>query len=395
MRDTDYYIPAVILGLGLLAKVPGLIRRWRDPLVWVLCLLMFLGSMVFTFAAPPTIRRVNALTGVVNLSAPMDYVITTTLATSCFILLISWHGGAPRMRRRAVMSATVACVIVSVLILILFSLGSTPVERLKDFDTYYANAPFIREMIVLYVSFMGSSCVLMAVLCWRWSLQVSSWLKGGLVWLTVAYGITSGYAICKLAAVGARWAGADWDALSTNVSPPLAAVGGVLATMGFVLPLAGPRAAGAWHDWRTYRSLGPLMRELHAVHGQVHEVRLPPWSSLTLRKTARETLVRDGLLRLGPYLDAEVHAAAVARARKDGHRVQDADIIGGAAMLAAAVQAELRAPDGPAGSDPGRTPSSLLTPNPHELVAISRAMQRSRIVEHFRHQENATEGAHR
>lgn len=33
MSSADYYIPAVVLALVFLAKLPALPRRWRNPMV--------------------------------------------------------------------------------------------------------------------------------------------------------------------------------------------------------------------------------------------------------------------------------------------------------------------------------------------------------------------------
>ncbi len=68
-----------------------------------------------------------------------------------------------------------------------------------------------------------------------------------------------------LAAVVARWSGRDWAELSTTVAPRAIAVAAVLSAVGYVIPLVGPRLAEGARDWRTYRRLGPLERELAPV----------------------------------------------------------------------------------------------------------------------------------
>jgi len=43
------------------------------------------------------------------------------------------------------------------------------VERRTDLDTYYASAPFIREMIVLYLVSYMTATAMTTLLCWRWA----------------------------------------------------------------------------------------------------------------------------------------------------------------------------------------------------------------------------------
>ncbi|MGW0732059.1 MAB_1171c family putative transporter [Streptomyces sp. NPDC002851] len=415
MRSTDYYIPAIVLGVALALKLPALVRRPRDPLLWSLCLLIFLDAMVFTFAAPPTIQAVNAASGVPNLAAPLTYSIVTALSASCWVLLICWHSGDPHTVRRVTRWCALGFAAVSVALFVLFFLGEAPVERLRDFDTYYATTPFVREMILLYLVAYGASCVGVSVLCWRWSRRVRSWVKGGMALLICAFTIVLGNAVCKLVAVGARWTGTDWDVLSTSVGPLLAAVGAPLCTAGFLLPMVGPRCARAWTDGRAYRRLGPMLRELNSPpQVRPHQVSLAPWASMTLRVMRRKTAIHDGLLRLGPYLDDRIRTEASAAARCAGQSEQAAAIVGSAAMIAAAVQTERRGlrdgtamaahrgPDAFPGACPDAGPDARpdafsgaltysRTAKTADLQRISQALHSSAIVARFR-REAAAEG---
>ncbi|MHC0433306.1 MAB_1171c family putative transporter [Streptomyces sp. O3] len=380
MSDTSYYIPAIVLWTALLFKVPTLTRRWRDPLLWSLCALVLLAGMVFATSAPPTVRAVNSLTGIPNFTAPMAYTVLSMLSAACLILLIGWHGGP--MAGRAITACVICYGAVSVALFVLFFLGDAPVERDRDFDTYYANTPYLREMIVLYLVAFLASCVGMSLWCWRWSRQVGGWLKGSLILLAVTFTITLVYSVTKLVAVFARWNGTDWDVLSTYVAPPMAAVGGTFCTVGFLLPMAAPQLAAFWQAWRAYWCLGPLMRELnYSADKALHEVTLAPWASPVLRVTQRETAIHDGLLRLSPLLDREVHAQACDEARRSGSPERAADIVGSAAMIAAAVQAERQVSAGAGGV---REPVGAF--NRADLTEISRAMRGSPIVARFRHQ---------
>ncbi|MFM9372693.1 MAB_1171c family putative transporter [Streptomyces sp. Da 82-17] len=399
MSPGDYYIPAYVLGFALALKLPALIRNWRDPLLWSLCTLIFLAALVFTFAAPPTIEIVNSSSGIPNLAAPVTYSILSALSASCFVLLICWHSGDQATVRRVTRWCAGGFLAVSSALFALFFLGHAPVERLQDFDTYYANSPYIREMILLYLVAHGAFCVGMSVLCLRWSRKASGWLRGGLLVLVYAFAITLGNALCKLTAVVVRWYGVDWDVLSTSIGPPLAAVGGTLCPAGFLLPMAGPQVVGKWRDWRAYRQLGPLLRELDSASANgPHEVPLGPFAPLTMRVMQRETAIHDALLRLGPAFDGSVRERAKAAARSAGAAERDAEVEGAAAMIAVAAHLERVAPDRPsAGRDVPARPGGAHEPIPadeSDLRRISQAMRHSTVVARFRREAAEEEGQH-
>ncbi|MFJ7157936.1 MAB_1171c family putative transporter [Streptomyces sp. NPDC101118] len=393
MTGGDYYIPAAALWISLAFKLPALRHNWRDPLLRSVCSLLILSGAVFVFAAPPTISVVNRLTGTPNFSAPLVYALISAFSASCLILIVNWRGGPPEDTRRFSRRWTTFYGVVIVAVVVLFVLGETPVERLRDFDTYYANTPYIREMIALYLVTHHIAAVVMTVLCWRWSLQVRGWLRTGLVIIVVGYGFTIAYDMTKFAAVGARWAGRDWDGLSTYLAPPLASMGALVSAIGFILPLMCQRAADNWHTWATYRQLGALWRELRgAVPAGTPSVRIAWWSPAELRVLQRESDIHDGFLTLGPYFDLALHARVYERSLAAGEGPDGAKAVADAAMVAAAVRARSAAaeepdgPDGPGALDDGpdgdETPVRVPGPaeGPRDLVRISHALRHSREV---------------
>src|SRR4029078_4307886 len=101
MRDSDYYLPALALGIAFVAKLPALRRGWRNPLVRSVCFLVFAAGICFFFAAPPTIKAVNDLTGVPNFSGPLVYCIMSAFSCACLVLIVNWRGGPPELVRRS------------------------------------------------------------------------------------------------------------------------------------------------------------------------------------------------------------------------------------------------------------------------------------------------------
>ncbi|MFB7982811.1 MAB_1171c family putative transporter [Streptomyces vinaceus] len=354
MRDLDYYIPAGALFLALLSKAPALLRQRRNPTVTAMAGLIFTACAGYAFAAPPTIRALNRGTGVANISAPLVYVILCTFNASCIALLVYWREGTGRDARSRARRWLAASAVVTCLIPLLFALGDAPVERLRDFDTYYANAPFIREMITVYLGWHILVGLVLPFPCWRWSREVGGWVKAGLRTLVAGFVLNAVFGLIKGTAVAARWAGGDLDNLSSHVAPPVASVGALLTTLGFLLP-QGERLAAHWQTWRLYRQLGPLHRDLAPLAPAQGSPRLP-LLSLGTRLSNRECDVYDGLFTLAPYCDPYVLSAAQAEAGQAGEDPETASALAAATMIADAIEASRDRTDRPDRPDrPGRS----------------------------------------
>ncbi|MFG2292585.1 MAB_1171c family putative transporter [Streptomyces sp. NPDC048603] len=382
MTGADYYIPAVALAVSLFFKLPALRHNWRDPLLRSVCALLVLAAAVFTFAAPPTIAAVNSWTGISNFSAPLVYCLITAFSASCLVLIVNWRGGPPERTRRVSRRWILGYGCVIVALVVLFALGEAPVERLRDLDTYYAETPFIGEMIVLYLVAHTVAAVVMTAMCWRWSLRVGGWLRLGLTVIVIGYLFNLGYDVTKFTAVFARWAGYDLDALSTYVAPPIASAGALISAIGFVLPLLCQHLADNWRAWSTYCRLGTLWRELRAAGPTATAtagVRMSWWSPAELRVIQRESDIHDGFLQLGPYFDQEQRAWALRQAVGSGADEATARAVADAAMVAAAVMASAADPEGKiigSSQDNGLD----IADGPRDLVRISHALRHSPVV---------------
>ncbi|WP_330299530.1 MAB_1171c family putative transporter [Streptomyces sp. NBC_00503] len=386
MNGQDYYIPAAAMGTALAFKLPALRNNWRDPLLRSVCALLTLAAAIFTFAAPPTIEAVNRWTGIPNFTAPLVYCLITAFSAACLVLIVNWRGGPPEQTRRFSRRWILGYAAVIVALTLLFALGETPVERLRDFDTYYANTPFIRELIALYLIAHNVAAFVMVAMCWRWSLQVRGWLRAGLMIIVVGYVFNLSYDATKITAVVARWSGHDLDWLSTSVAPPLASAGANISAIGFVLPLVCQRVSDSLRHWITYRRLGPLWNEVR-TSGSDAPVSVPMswWSAADLRVIQRESDIHDGFLHLGPYFDPRHRDEALARALSRGADEESARAVADAAMVAAAVRARRADPEGRVigASEEGAPPAA---DGPRDLVRISHALRNSPVVAEFRRQ---------
>ncbi|MFF3323698.1 MAB_1171c family putative transporter [Streptomyces sp. NPDC002889] len=375
MRNNDYYFPAVALGIAFTAKLPGLFRGWRDPLVRSVCFLVFAAAICFFFAAPPTIRAVNRITGIPNFSAPLVYCVMCAFSCACLVLIVNWRGGPPETIRRSSRRWLSFYAVAIIALATFFALGDAPVERLRDLDTHYATTPFIREMIVTYLCAHMVAAVVTTTLCLRWAQAVHGWLRVGLIVLVVGFVLNLLFGAAKLTAVFARWSGKDWDTLSTDLAPPVAATGGLIVTVGFLLPLIGPKVSGFLHAWIMYLRLGTLWRQLKSTPGDHTALRGIPWWSAP--DMARETAIHDELLRLQSYFDEDVRLAAL-EAMRDKTSAESAEIVSLAAMVAAAVDAKSTMPDLDTHEEtsPGaRALAAARVESPDLLVKLSRALR--------------------
>ncbi|MFG3281849.1 MAB_1171c family putative transporter [Streptomyces sp. NPDC048111] len=381
MKDLGYYVPAVLLAIGFACRVPGMRRTWRDPLLRTVNALLIVASSVLFFAAPTTIALVNRVTGIPNFSAPLVYSILTAYNAACLVMIINWRGGPAEAARRAGLRCVAAYALVIVALFTLFGIGDASEERLRDLDTHYANTPYIREMIALYLVAHCIASLVTTVLCWKWSVRVHGWLRTGLVLIVSGYLLNLVFDVLKFLAVGARWAGHDWDGLSTDAAPPVASVSALLVAAGFIVPLVGPRLSHTWQSWSAYRRLGPLWRALRAgptVAGG--SVGMAWWSSAELRLTYREAGILDGFLSLAPYFDLALHDAAKSAAYETGADPRRAKAVADAAMIAAALTARSHDPQGLAlAGEPPEAPTAI--ERARDLVLVSEAFRTSPIVE--------------
>jgi hypothetical protein len=308
-----FYLPAAFIMLAAVLKAVAGRRVLRDPLVLSIILTLVVGSLTLGFSAPPTIEYVNAATGVANFSAPLVYSGMTALSMGYLMLLINWRGGSPEQRRRA--SRLVAGVYTLVIagLWILFAFADVPVNRSQDLDTYYANTPCMREMIMLYMVAHTVATLLLMAMCLTWLREVRGVTRTGLTLMVVGLWFDMGYQAAKYTAIAARWAGVDWDHLSTYVSPPLVMVAGVVNACGMALPRLGPPVAdnvrALWRFWQ----LRPLSRELGSVRAPATGV-VRWWNLPVTRLARRQIAVWDGVLACSNYLDDDIRTTAYCKA---------------------------------------------------------------------------------
>ncbi|MFC4517334.1 MAB_1171c family putative transporter [Streptomyces ehimensis] len=376
MSDEGYWIPALAMWVALAGRLPALVRNPHDPVLRAVCTVLFLNGSTSFCANPWAIGLVNRVTHVPNFAAPLVYMLICALSAACIVLIIYWRDGDSPPARKSARKWILTYSIGITLIPIAFTAGDAPVERRVDLDTYYATTPGMREMILLYLLAVVIGSVAMTTMCWRWAPQTRHrpWLRRGLHTIALGYLTGLGFALLKGAAVAARWTGRDWDDLSTQVAPPVATLGTLTATAGFLMPLLGERLTAlrsSLDDWLTHRALRPLWETLRAAVPSIVAPMPVPWWDIDLRLTRRIAEIHDGRLALRPYCDTTVTDDALLHAQAEGLDGQAADAVAEAATLAAAITAKAQ------GVEPVHTTGDAPEAPPHRratLVQISRAL---------------------
>ncbi|MEU9270238.1 MAB_1171c family putative transporter [Streptomyces sp. NPDC048251] len=364
----SFWLPTVVLGAALAIKLPSILKLWRDPLLRAVGGLLVFACAVFVFAAPKTIAWTNRVTGVPNIAAPWVYSLLTALSASWLLLIIAWRNGRTErsaQTRRATRWVVSVYAGVVVALWVLFALADVPVEQIRDLDTYYANTPFMREEILLYLLAHTVACSVTARLVWNWSRTegLDAWLRWGLRFLGAGYVTNLLFSAAKLTAVGARWTGHDLDWLNTNIAPSAACIAATLVAIGFIVPHAGQYLQERWRIRRRHRSLRPLSRLMRSVTGarEPFDLRATP----ELRLIRRETFIRDALLQLARYLDDDLRARSYDAGVALGFERGRAQALAAAVTLLDAVEARersLRQPQPPEAAPSAASAASATSP---------------------------------
>ncbi|MGX9890571.1 MAB_1171c family putative transporter [Streptomyces sp. NPDC002276] len=371
------YLAAVVLWLSCTALLRRPLHIPREPLTLSTCAAIVLGSLVLVCSAPLTLRTVNSLTGVPNFGAPLTYGMLSAYSCSLLVLLICWRGGSPARIRCLVLRSMTAYGALVVAIVVLFVLADPSVERLTDLDTYYANTPYMREMIVLYLLGHSAATLAVCIVCVTWARKVTGLLRTGLQLILVGTLLdVVGFQLVKYTAVVARWTGHDLDFLSTGIAPPMASLAALTCSAGFALPRLLPTARAHWHDLGALRGLGPLWSEVRFASLAPK----PPsalWQLPRMRLHWREVSIHDGLLALAPYFDDRVRERTRDAALHAGRSPHEARVVAEAAMISAAARRAA------AREEPFGTPSTYRlyateVSDTGGLVELARALSDSR-----------------
>ncbi|MER6917359.1 MAB_1171c family putative transporter [Streptomyces sp. NPDC000594] len=373
----SYTLTIVLLVLALSVKIPTFLRAWRhDADIRATTTLIFLALAVFVSVTPTSIEWINDTVGVPNIAAPWGYSLLTAFCANCLTMIIRWREGPTDARRRKMRLVYWSYSGIIVALWLTFLLADVPDERILDLDTYYANTPWMREHILLYLIAHMISALAAAYMIGTWFSQVEGgWLRTGLVFLQVGYAFGLVFDILKLIAVGARWTGTNWDVLSTKAAPPFALLDAVLVAVGFILAHAGPHLQERIRDQRDHHRLRPLATALRTVTPVAAQVPTGFLTPISIRLIKRQQRCHDSLLRLAPHMDHDLYRTAY-EAALTRHGEEQARAIAGAVTIQAAVTAHDAA--GVPTTDTDATPAATIHHITDHIDAISRALRHPR-----------------
>ncbi|MBL1080992.1 hypothetical protein JK359_03220 [Streptomyces actinomycinicus] len=389
-----YAVPAGLLAVAFVIKLPVLRRAWQDPILRATALLLGIGAIVFASLPPANLHRINQLAGIPNFAGLWVYSLLTAYCGACLWLIITWRDPPSAVRRRNTRLVWMTYGIIIVGLWATFLLGDHHVERLRDLDTYYADTPWMREFVLLYLCAHLVSALIAAGMLWTWYRKVEdTWLRRAVIFLQEAYALGLLFDLGKLTAIGARWSGRDWDWLSTYAAPPFAIAEAGLVAVAFIAGQAGPLVAERRRLVGSYRRLKPLWQTMLTVTapsapatGRV--------SGAALRLELRRAAINDGLLKLAPHLSGARRERVGKAALAVGYPDCVARGIAGAVDVLIAAAA-LHTPGEPHGEPHGEPPAGDpgFASDPGELESVAHALRfHAAAIERFRRQAVATEG---
>ncbi|MYW46718.1 MAB_1171c family putative transporter, partial [Streptomyces sp. SID161] len=343
-----YAVPAALLAVAFVIKLPLLRRAWQDPILRATALLLGIGAVVFASLPPASLHRINLLVGIPNFASLWVYSLLAVYCGACLWLIITWREPPSAVRRRRTRLVWMAYTVIVVGLWTTFLLGDHRAERLRDFDTYYADTPWMREFVLLYLLAHLVSALVAAGMLWAWYRELEdTWLRRAVISLQEAYALGLVFDIAKLAAIVARWSGRDWDWLSTYVAPPFAVVEAVLVAVAFIAGQAGPLLAERRRLVRTHRRLKPLWQTMLTVTAPAAPA-TGRVSGAALRLELRRAAINDGLLKLAPHLCAARRERMRRATAAAGYPESVARGIAAAVDIRVAAELLHAPPDGPA-----------------------------------------------
>lgn len=381
-----YAVPTVLLTVALVLKLPAFLRAWRDPEVLATTLLLFWATAALVVIIPVNIERLNELTGVPNIAAPWAYSFLTASCATGLTMIMRWREEPSPRRRSRIRRIYWIYAGIIVALWATFILADTPHQRIYDLDTYYANTPWMREHILLYLLAHVVSCLTAVYMLWRWFHEVENpWLKTGVVLLQIGFASGLVFDAAKLIAITARWCGANLDWLSTKAAPPFALTEAALVAVGFIVPQAGPALRRLARDQIEYLRLRPLHRAVRCLEPAAAPTRFGPWAPIDLRLLRRQQHIHDALRLLAAHLDTELYRAAYTHAARHQSETKARAVAGAITVL-----------DAIAAYTAGRSrrnhhPPYIGNHITDHLSAISTALYRPRVLDRIRQRVTTTE----
>lgn len=314
---------------------------------------LFSVAVALTLLLPEIYSAVGRATQVPNLALLLANAstIATCWAVQLYLLRVSYVGDVLRVRWASALFVAVLVALVA-----LFALA--PLDReARDFTGTYGDAPFVLEYRAVFLAYLGLSAGALARSAWRWGGRAATILRGttsslplGLRLVAIGGCAGLGYVANELARMVLPRIARNYPLPAPNtISQVLVIAAVTLMVLGSLLPAWRARfRLGALRAWVTryseYRQLFPLWLALYRA---VPRIALAPTASvraelqalidLPFRRRRRAVEIRDGIVALSPYLDADVAALAERHTRAAALPPDEALVAINAAVVAVAI----------------------------------------------------------
>ncbi|MFF0740540.1 MAB_1171c family putative transporter [Streptomyces sp. NPDC004111] len=377
MKNSAHIVCLCVAAAGFLCLLRDLPVRRKDPASAALASVFLLSGLSFFFALVWTGRVVDQALGTANMTVPMSQGCVLALL-ACQQVVLTYWGSPPDVARRVARRWLITGGVVITLLWLVFLLFSPTVQRLRDFTLYYSPDGGHAVYLTVYCTAYSLGEIFLAHACWRLARRSPrSSVRVGLRFVTVGALVTLGSSGVRLGNVIASKFGGSFEAWETLAW--ICGDGGALLTLvGWLIPTGADHAQRVRHWVRlhhTYRGLHPLwlayrdaLPEIMLTVGKADRL------SITTRLYRRIIEIRDGHLRIRPYLDAYVREDSEARHRAAGRTGSDLRAAVTADQIRAAITAHAHDNVPARITDLADTPRPLthLVEEGAALVAVSR-----------------------
>ncbi|MFI6686680.1 MAB_1171c family putative transporter [Streptomyces sp. NPDC050485] len=325
----------VIASMGFLFLLRDLKNNRKDRALVLLSLVYLSSALSFITELPPIWGRIDAALGVTNIAVPLAQSFVMLILVFQTSVVAYWAFPPAKARRMSKIFWIAGAAAIAGLFATFSQIDP------DDFSHFLVRGPFYKAYLGIYIAAYTLAQTYLAVKCWQQARRsANAWVSASLRIITVGAVITVGQSVIRTADLVA-------DAFGSSADSWLAFAwlcgdaGALLTLLGYFLPTLVDRARGVYgwaNEHYVYKRLGPLWEALYAATPSIAAVpaesqlrslvQLRPISFSLYR---RITEIRDGMIELRPYLNADVRDEAEHRHGTQG--LKDPD-------LAAAVVAE-------------------------------------------------------
>lgn len=342
--DTILYAVCAVAGWFAFGYMLRLQRRQPSQVRGAICVALGAFAAGITLAIPPIAAGIDDASGLPNLAKVMSHGCAMTIAASAENMLL--HLSLPPAKAAARSRIWVWVTGSAFLAMVALFTYTLTYDKPVLLTVEYARDPGVTAYLLIFmlVGFFAY-CTDIARLCWRFArICGRPWLRRGLRLTAVGAAFALLYSTNKIVYLVAYWLGYQ-PAGEREIAAVLVTIGALLMMIGLTMPAWGPifTITRRWDDYRSYRQLEPLWRDLVAA---LPELELDP----SLRRplgavrdidyalTRRVAEIRDSRLALRPYMDVKVTELAKQFAEQAGMSADEQRANVEAAHLACALR---------------------------------------------------------